>query len=89
MKATKITRVIGVGDMRRAVLFYQEALGLAVQQTSPYWSDLTCGDGNLALLKPPTGPLGGSPYDGDFHGCRSRFGDCPRGSRRWHAAKSA
>lgn len=49
MNATKITRVIGVSDMKRAVQFYQEALGLAVQQTSPFWSDLTCGDGNLAL----------------------------------------
>ena len=49
MKASKITRVIGVTDMKRAVQFYREALGLEVQQTSPYWSDLTCGDGNLAL----------------------------------------
>ena len=49
MKASKITRVIGVTDMKRAVQFYQDALGLEVEQTSPYWSDLTCGDGNLAL----------------------------------------
>lgn len=35
--------------MTRAVQFYQNALGLAVQQASPYWTDLTCGDGNLAL----------------------------------------
>lgn len=49
MKASNITRVIGVTDMTRAVQFYQQALGLEVQRTSPYWSDLTCGDGNLAL----------------------------------------
>lgn len=49
MKASKITRVIGVSDMTRALQFYQAALGLEVQQNSPYWSDLTCGDGNLAL----------------------------------------
>ena len=49
MKSSKITRVIGVSDMTRAVQFYQQALELEVQQTSPYWSDLTCGDGNLAL----------------------------------------
>ena len=49
MKASKITRVIGVADMARAVQFYRDALGLDVQSESPYWSDLTCGDGNLAL----------------------------------------
>ena len=49
MKATTITRVIGVTDMTRAVEFYREALGLEVQRESPYWTDLTCGDGNLAL----------------------------------------
>ena len=49
MKATRITRVIGVTDMTRAMRFYGTALGLEVQGTSPYWTDLTCGDGNLAL----------------------------------------
>lgn len=49
LKATNITRVIGVADMTRAVLFYEQALGLEVLRTTPYWTDLTCGDGNLAL----------------------------------------
>ena len=49
LKASKITRVIGVSDMTRAVQFYRQALGLEVQRTTPYWTDLTCGDGNLAL----------------------------------------
>lgn len=49
MKVSKITRVIGVADMARAVGFYRQALGLEVQRESPYWTDLTCGDGNLAL----------------------------------------
>lgn len=49
MKTSKITRVIGVTDMTRAVQFYQQALGLEVSRTTPYWTDLTCGDGNLAL----------------------------------------
>lgn len=55
MKATKITRVIGVENMRRAVDFYQTALGLTTVRESDQWSDLTCGDGNLSLqaYRPP------------------------------------
>lgn len=49
LKATNITRVIGVTDMTRTVEFYRQALGLEVLRTTPYWTDLTCGDGNLAL----------------------------------------
>ena len=49
MRASRITRVIGVTDMTRAVRFYRQALGLEVQRESPHWTDLTCGDGNLAL----------------------------------------
>lgn len=49
VKATRITRVIGVSDMQRALRFYQRALGLKVVHESSEWSDLTCGNGNLAL----------------------------------------
>ena len=49
MKATRITRVIGVTEMSRAVTFYETALGLTVTSGNDHWTDLTCGDGNLAL----------------------------------------
>ena len=49
MATSKITRVIGVADMSRATQFYIEALGLSVEMESPVWTDLTCGNGNLAL----------------------------------------
>lgn len=48
-KASRITRVIGVSDMQRALTFYRQALGLEVVHESSEWSDLTSGDGNLAL----------------------------------------
>ena len=48
MPVSKITRVIGVEDMERAVGFYT-ALGLSVEDQNPHWAGLTCGDGNLAL----------------------------------------
>ena len=49
IKATSITRVIGVADMQRALAFYTQALGLEVRRESSEWSDLTSGDGNLSL----------------------------------------
>ena len=49
IKAKSITRVIGVADMQRALTFYRTALGLEVVRESSEWSDLTTGDGNLAL----------------------------------------
>ena len=49
MNATQITRVIGVNDLARATSFYREVFGLTVTSETPYWVDLTCGDGNLAL----------------------------------------
>lgn len=45
----KVSRVIGVADMKRAVGFYTGALGLDVDRETPGWTDLTCGNGNLAL----------------------------------------
>lgn len=48
MDISKITRVIGVSDMDRAVAFYS-GLGLTVEDQNPFWANLTCGDGNLAL----------------------------------------
>jgi predicted enzyme related to lactoylglutathione lyase len=45
----KISRVIGVGDMQAAKLFYVAALGLTVTAESDYWIDLSCGNGSLAL----------------------------------------
>ncbi len=51
--ASKITRVIGVGDMKRATEFYVSALGLTVERENEYWTDLTCGNGNLALQRSP------------------------------------
>ena len=54
MQINKVTRVIGVDDMQRAIGFYQ-ALGLEVEDQNPQWANLTCGDGNLALqaYRPP------------------------------------
>ena len=49
IKASRITRVIGVADMQRALVFYQQALGRQAVHESSEWSDLTSGDGNLAL----------------------------------------
>ncbi len=51
MKASKITRVIGVSDMTRAVQFYRQALGLEVSHTTPYWTDLTCGETEIWRCK--------------------------------------
>ena len=48
MPVSKITRVIGVEDMERAVGFYT-ALCLSVGDQNPHWANLTCGDGNLEL----------------------------------------
>jgi predicted enzyme related to lactoylglutathione lyase len=50
---TKITRVIGVAEMPRALHFYANVLGLQIERETPYWSDLTCGNGNLALQQSP------------------------------------
>ncbi len=54
MRVSKISRVIGVDDMDRALSFYQ-SLGLTVEDSNAHWSNLTCGDGNLALqaYRPP------------------------------------
>lgn len=54
MRVSKISRVIGVEDMNRALTFYQ-SLGLAIEDSNPHWANLTCGDGNLALqaYRPP------------------------------------
>jgi predicted enzyme related to lactoylglutathione lyase len=49
MRVTSISRVIGAEDMARATAFYRDVLGLRVVRQSPEWTDLTCGDGNLAL----------------------------------------
>ena len=56
MDIKTISKVIGVADMARAVGFYRDALGLAVLRETAAWTDLTCGDGNLALQvhAPPT-----------------------------------
>ena len=48
MAVSKITRVVGVDDLDRAIDFYT-ALGLRVEDQNPHWTNLTCGDGNLAL----------------------------------------
>jgi len=56
MAVTKISRVIGVDDMQRAVTFYSNALGLSVEPGSNgHWTDLTCGNGYLSLqaYRPP------------------------------------
>jgi predicted enzyme related to lactoylglutathione lyase len=49
VRITKLSRVIGVEDMTRALAFYGEALGLSVTSANPEWAELTCGDGNLSL----------------------------------------
>jgi predicted enzyme related to lactoylglutathione lyase len=49
MEVTQISRVLGVEDMTRATAFYRDVLGLTVARASSEWTDLTCGDGNLAL----------------------------------------
>ena len=48
-KVNKLSRVIGVGDLRAAKDFYVAALGLTVTAESDYWIDLSCGNGSLAL----------------------------------------
>ena len=48
MQVSKITRVVGVEDMDRALSFYR-SLGLMVEDENSNWSNLTCGNGNLAL----------------------------------------
>ena len=45
----KLSRVIGVSDMKAAKDFYVAALGLTVTAESDYWIDLSCGNGSLAL----------------------------------------
>ena len=51
----KLSRVIGVADMRAAKEFYVAALGLEVTSESEFWTDLSCGNGSLAL-SPDNGP---------------------------------
>ena len=51
----KLSRVIGVADMRAAKEFYVTALGLEVTSETDFWIDLSCGNGSLAL----------SPNNGD------------------------
>lgn len=50
---SRITRVIGVADMKRAIGFYTGALGLVVERESEGWTDLTTANGNLALQLHP------------------------------------
>lgn len=38
-----------VADMDRAVAFYRDALGLAVETQSPWWSELRSGGATVAL----------------------------------------
>jgi predicted enzyme related to lactoylglutathione lyase len=58
----KLSRVIGVADMRAAKEFYVAALGLDVTSETDFWIDLSCGNGSLALSPNngdrPEGPAG-------------------------------
>jgi predicted enzyme related to lactoylglutathione lyase len=36
-------------DMNRALAFYRDVFGLAVKESSPWWSELACGDAIVAL----------------------------------------
>jgi predicted enzyme related to lactoylglutathione lyase len=51
----KLSRVIGVSDMRAAKEFYVAAFGLEVTAETDFWIDLSCGNGSLAL-SPNNGP---------------------------------
>jgi predicted enzyme related to lactoylglutathione lyase len=50
----KLSGVIGVSDMQAAKEWYVAALSLRVESESPFWIDLSCGNGSLALS--PNGP---------------------------------
>ena len=41
--------MINVSDMERSVRFYRDALGLTVEQESPYWSQLDAGTISIGL----------------------------------------
>src|SRR5439155_16722314 len=49
MEVTKAYFMIDVNDMKRAVAFYTEALGLGLRFSSPDWSELTWRDATIAL----------------------------------------
>lgn len=49
MNISRISRVIGVENMPRALSFYRDTLGLFVRSETPEWAELSCGDGNLSL----------------------------------------
>lgn len=49
MRPEKVKFMLLAADMRRAVRFYTEALGLEKSFTSDFWSELACGDAIVAL----------------------------------------
>ena len=49
MSVLRISRVIGVESLEKALSFYRDVLGLRVVSQSDGWVALTCGDGHLAL----------------------------------------
>lgn len=41
--------MLSAQDMERAIAFYRDVIGLDVKETSPWWSELTCGTAIIAL----------------------------------------
>ena len=65
MQASNLMVIHYVYDMRRALVFYSDALGLPVTSESPGWSALSCGDAIVALhLTGPGVPEGPLPHAG-------------------------
>ncbi len=50
-----------VQDMKKAVLFYQEALGMQIVHSHEFWTALKCGNLNLGLHWTEGGPVPKTP----------------------------
>lgn len=78
MKIEAIKYVLWVQDMERAVRFYRDALGLAVQFESPNWTELGHGDSIIALHNGGSGidtPTGLSFHVDDVFGACAAIRD--------------
>ncbi len=49
MRVNTMYYVMMVEEMERAIRFYREVMGLSLRSRSEWWSELTFGDGVLAL----------------------------------------
>lgn len=49
MKTKGVMHMLLIQDMDRAISFYERAFGFVTFQKSPFWSNLDCGQGKIAL----------------------------------------